>query len=49
MTLAKASWLIVVGICCVSAVLLWISDYHGYGVVVFAVGLAAAVNLLPRT
>jgi hypothetical protein len=45
--LARASWTTVVAICALAAVLLGISDYTGYAVTVAAVGLAAAVNLLP--
>jgi hypothetical protein len=37
----------VVGICAIAVVLLGIGDYTGYAVTVAAVGLAAAVNLLP--
>lgn len=45
MTLAKGSWLTVVGICAIAVVLLAVYDYTGYSIVVGAVGLAAAVNL----
>jgi hypothetical protein len=45
-TLSKASWLTVVGICLLAAVLLAISGYSGYCIVVAAVGLSAAINLL---
>lgn len=48
MTLARASWITVVAVCAVAAVLLAVSDYTGYAVTVAAVGLAAAVNLLPN-
>jgi len=37
----------VVSVCALAAILLAISDYTGYAVTVAAVGLAAAVNLLP--
>jgi hypothetical protein len=47
MTLARASWTIVVAICAIAAVLFAFSGYTGYAVTVTAVGLAAAVNLLP--
>ena len=46
-TLARASWIIVVAICAIAVVLFAISGYTGYSVTVGAVGLAAAVNLLP--
>jgi hypothetical protein len=48
MTLARASWITVVAVCAVAAVLFALSDYRGYSITVTAVGLAAAVNLLPR-
>ena len=48
MTLARASWITVVGICAIAVVLLAIGGYTGYSITVGAVGLAAAVNLLPR-
>lgn len=47
MRLARASWITVVSVCALAAILLAISDYTGYAVTVAAVGLAAAVNLLP--
>jgi hypothetical protein len=43
---ARASWLTVVAVCAIVAVLLAVNGYSGYSIVVFAVGLAAAVNLL---
>ena len=45
-TLEQGSWLTVVIICGVAVVLLAIGGYTGYSIVVGAVGLAAAVNLL---
>jgi hypothetical protein len=45
--LARASWTTVVVICGISAILLAISSYTGYAITVAAVGVAAAVNLLP--
>ena len=45
MTLAKGSWLTVVGICAIAVVLLAIGGYTGYSIVVGTVGLAAAINL----
>ena len=47
MPLARASWLTVVVVCVVAAILFAISGYTGYTITVVAVGLAAAVNLLP--
>ena len=46
-SLARISWIIVVGICAIAALLLALGDYKGYSIVVGAVGVAAAVNLLP--
>jgi len=48
MSLARASWIIVVSVCAVAAIAFALSDYTGYAVTVVAVGLAAAVNLLPN-
>jgi hypothetical protein len=45
-SLARASWLTVVVICGIAAILLGFGGYTGYSVTVGAVGLAAAVNLL---
>ena len=47
MTLEQGSWLTVVVICAIAVVLLAVGGYTGYSIVVGAVGLAAAVNLLP--
>ncbi len=47
MTLQQGSWLTVVIVCGLSVILLAIGGYTGYSIVVGAVGLAAAVNLLP--
>ena len=47
MSLARASWITVVAACAIAAVLLAFGDYTGYSITVAAVGLAAAVNLLP--
>jgi hypothetical protein len=48
MTLARASWIIVVAVCAVAAILFAFSGYTGYAITLIAVGLAAAVNLLPK-
>ena len=48
MSLARASWIAVVVICAIAALLLQLGDYTGYSITVGAVGLAAAVNLLPN-
>lgn len=47
MSLARASWIVVVAVCAIAVVLFALSGYTGYAVTVGAVGLAAAVNLLP--
>jgi hypothetical protein len=47
MTLARASWITIVAVCAIAAILFAISGYTGYTFVLIAVGLAAAVNLLP--
>jgi hypothetical protein len=46
MTLQQGSWLTVVIACGIAVVLLAVGGYTGYSIVVGAVGLAAAVNLL---
>jgi hypothetical protein len=45
-SLERGSWLTVVIICALAGVLLAIGGYTGYSIVVGAVGLSAAVNLL---
>jgi hypothetical protein len=47
MSLARASWLVVVALCAIAALLAFFTGYAGYGATVAAVGLAASVNLLP--
>lgn len=42
----KASWLGVVGVCALAALVLALNGYSGYTIIVVSVGLAAAVNLL---
>jgi hypothetical protein len=44
-SLQRVSWLVVVGLCALASILLAISGYSGYSIVVAAVGLAAAINL----
>lgn len=48
MTLAQASWIIVVVICAIATVITAITGYAGYAATIAAVGVAASVNLLPR-
>jgi hypothetical protein len=45
-TLEQGSWLAVVIICGIAVLLLAIGGYTGYSIVVAAVGLVAAVNLV---
>jgi hypothetical protein len=45
-SLQRASWLTVVIVCAIAAVILALNGYVGYPIVVGAVGAAAAVNLL---
>jgi hypothetical protein len=45
--LARASWITVVVVCAIAVVLFALGGYTGYAITVGAVGLAAAVNLLP--
>ena len=45
MSLERASWLTVVVICGIAAVILLIDGYVGYPIVIGAVGASAAVNL----
>jgi hypothetical protein len=43
--LPKIAWSATVAICVIAAVILFLSGYLGYAGVVFAVALAAAINL----
>jgi hypothetical protein len=43
--LSRIAWLVTVVICLVAALILLLSAYYGYAGVVFAVALAAAINL----
>ena len=45
MDLARGSWITIVVICLVAALLVAINGYTGYAITLVAVGLAAAVNL----
>jgi hypothetical protein len=44
----RIAWLVTVGAALVTALLLLISGYNGYGAVAIAVGLSAAINLIPE-
>ncbi len=46
MSLERASWLTVVVACAIAALILALNGYVGYPIVLGAVGLSAAVNLL---
>ena len=46
MSLERASWLSVAAACAIGAVIMLIEGYVGYPIVLAAVGLSAAVNLL---
>jgi hypothetical protein len=46
-SLARASWIVVVAVCAIAAILFALSGYTGYTITLIAIGLAAAVNLLP--
>lgn len=46
MPLPRIAWLVTVLICLVTAVVLFLNDYVGYGAVAVAIGLAAAINLV---
>jgi hypothetical protein len=43
---SRAAWFTVIGTCALAVVLLAVNGYTGYSIVVGAVGLSAAVNLL---
>jgi hypothetical protein len=45
MPLSRLAWLVTVAICLLASVLLFASGYLGYGGVLLAIGLAAAINL----
>jgi hypothetical protein len=43
---ARLSWWTVIAVCAIAVVVLAIDGYTGYSIVVAAVGLSAAVNLI---
>ena len=47
MSFTRIAWLVTVAAAIITAVLLFVSGYNGYGAVAIAVGLSAAINLLP--
>ncbi len=46
MPLSRAAWIATVLVALVTAALLFLSGYNGYGVLSLAVGASAAINLL---
>ena len=46
MQLSRIAWLVTVGVCLVTALILVLSGYDGYAGVTLAVAVAAAINLL---
>ncbi len=42
----RIAWLVTVGAALITALLLFVSGYNGYGALAVAVGLSAAINLL---
>ncbi len=46
MPLPRIAWLATVVIFLIAALLLLISEYYGYAVLLFAVALSASINLL---
>lgn len=43
--LKRIAWLLTVGACLITALLLFLSNYEGYAGVFLAVGASAAINL----
>jgi hypothetical protein len=43
--LSRLAWLVTVGVCLITALILLLSGYTGYAGVTLAVGLAALINL----
>jgi len=44
----RIAWLLTVAAALIAALLLLVSGYNGYGAVAIAVGLSAAINLVPE-
>jgi hypothetical protein len=44
-SLGRIAWIATVATCVVAAILLFVSDYTGYGLLALAVGASAAINL----
>lgn len=47
MSLSRAAWMTVTGICAIASLLLLVNGYDGYSAVLLFVGISAALNLLP--
>jgi hypothetical protein len=45
MPLQRIAWLVTVAAALITAILLFVSGYNGYGALAIAVGLSAAINL----
>jgi hypothetical protein len=45
MQLSRIAWLVTVGVCLITALILLLSGYDGYAGVTLAVALAAAINV----
>jgi hypothetical protein len=45
MPLSRIAWLVTVGVCIVTSLILLLSEYYGYAGVVFAVALSALINV----
>ena len=45
MPLSRIAWVTTVLACLLTAVLLFVSGYNGYGVIALAIGASAAINL----
>ena len=45
MPLSRIAWLVTVAVCLITSLILLLSGYYGYAGVVFAVALAAGINL----
>jgi hypothetical protein len=46
MQLSRLAWLVTVGVCLITALILLLSGYDGYAGVTLAVAVAAAINLI---
>jgi hypothetical protein len=44
----RIAWLATVAAALITALLLFVSGYNGYGAIAIAVGMSAAINLLPH-